>query len=271
MAEHAKVITLHLRTTSLSIADIGRRLILVRTLLGDVFQNWIRAEFQWSIATARDYMLISERFGHLDCLENFQPSAVVMLGRKYVPEAAISLAISKDRSGLKITKAAAREIVDRTILDAASVAMPPGAAIPLRLSRSIARDEAENNQTTNRGGSIHAANRDGETEATVFSLPATTVRSIPPSVERKRVVRNVISLIGYVKSVRDNLETISKAMTHEQCTSLADELADLAQQLRTAANHDSVESDDEMESDILDESEFDSEGSEANCRELATV
>ena len=85
VAEHAKAITTHLRITTISVADIGRRLIHVRTLLGDVFDNWIRAEFQWSLGTARDYMLISERFGHLDCLENFQPSALVQLGAKICP------------------------------------------------------------------------------------------------------------------------------------------------------------------------------------------
>ncbi len=122
VADHAKAITTHLRSSGAAMIDIGRRLIQVRAMLLTVFQPWLFAEFKWSKSTAQCYMQAADRFGDLDCLDYFQPSALVLLSRNAVPKAAIGQAIAHARAGNIISKTSAKELIAR--FKVASVAGP---------------------------------------------------------------------------------------------------------------------------------------------------
>lgn len=115
--EHANAINAQLRQSTAAMIDIGRRLIEVRELLGLAFLPWIRAEFEWSLSAARDYIKIAERFGELDCVDAFQLHALIVLSRKHTPETAVSEAIALARSGVRVSRDVARAIVDRHLLN----------------------------------------------------------------------------------------------------------------------------------------------------------
>jgi hypothetical protein len=112
LAGHAKAIRAQLEKTSAAVADIGRRLIAVRERVGQRnFQAWIRASFGWSQPVASNYMQLAKKFGDLDCLPSFQPSALFALARQTVPPAAVKQAIAEAKTGRVISKQRANEIV----------------------------------------------------------------------------------------------------------------------------------------------------------------
>ncbi len=124
IAEHAAQIHQQLTRTAVSMIDIGRRLHEVKTVLGPVFSAWIRAEFSWSATTAHAYIKAFERFGSLECLEQFQPTALRILAAGNVPTPAVNEAINMAESGLPVTTKIAKHLADKHIVAAAGNRAP---------------------------------------------------------------------------------------------------------------------------------------------------
>ena len=98
--------------TAEGIVEIGKRLITVKKTIGvRLFNDWIKGEFRWSQATASNYMRTAEKFGHLDCVRNFQPSALIQFVRDRVPAKAVAEAVKLANSGELVTKKKAVQIV----------------------------------------------------------------------------------------------------------------------------------------------------------------
>lgn len=138
IADHAKAITMHLRHSTRSTIDIGQRMIQVKELLGPVFGAWIRAEFEWSLRSVGDYMRLAKRFGDLDCIDSFQPTALLALCKKHIPQAAVDQAVAVARSGQMVTHAFASELADRIVLEQFSMNVGPSIS-SIKVSQTAAR------------------------------------------------------------------------------------------------------------------------------------
>ena len=111
---HALKIHDIISNTAEGIVEIGKRLQTVKKTIGiRLFNEWLKEEFLWSQATASNYMRTADKFGNLDCIRNFQPSALTQFVRERVPAKAINEAVELARSGELITKKKAIEIVAR--------------------------------------------------------------------------------------------------------------------------------------------------------------
>ena len=100
-----------LKRTTEGLIEIGRRLVEVKAILDDPqkFDAWALAEFQFTRSTASQLMRITEKFGDLDCLDNFQHSALAELVKKRVDQRAVKTAIAEARKGRMVT---ARRVVE---------------------------------------------------------------------------------------------------------------------------------------------------------------
>lgn len=102
--KHADTIHQLLERTAEAVAEIGRRLIEVRASMdGTQFQAWLNAEFRWSQSVASNYMRVAEQFGDLDCLKNFQPSALYKLSRSNIQAGVVDTMIERAEAGETIT------------------------------------------------------------------------------------------------------------------------------------------------------------------------
>lgn len=132
VSEHAQVIHGLLARAAGNVVQIGLRLQAVRNIVGrSQFQPWLKKEFRWSQPVASNYMRAARAFADLDCLGQFQPSALFILARKRCPPAARQEAIRLARRGERITKARAAELVERHM---------PAASVPAmaeRMRRSL--------------------------------------------------------------------------------------------------------------------------------------
>ncbi len=238
ITDHAKAITEHLRHTTASMVDIGRRLIQIRQLLGSAFRVWIDAEFQWCLGTARHYMILAQRFGNLDCLDNFQPSALILLSPKHVPQAAIDEAIACARSGQLITKSSAASLVDRTVL---------------------AQFSATQQASSNPGP---ATVQGPEIRLMTAALAAGRVE------RRGRPTKTIRTLIGSVQTMRNNIQQVYEVMSEPDRKSLSDDLIELANQL---IHEPIIEADVETSDEVTESETVAFPGNQCGRRELATV
>lgn len=103
-----------IRRTANNIIEIGKKLHEVKQLLGHGhFGNWLRTEFNWSVATATKMMQASERFENVNFTNlNFAPSAIYLLAAPSTPKKAITEALTKARQGQPITYTLAKQIVN---------------------------------------------------------------------------------------------------------------------------------------------------------------
>ena len=98
----AKEIKSLLERTARNIVDIGNHLIAVKEQLPyGMFKGWIYAEFRWSAAHAVRFIQVARRFGELDCLDCFQPTALMELAKNNTDERAVTEAVSPHVSGPK--------------------------------------------------------------------------------------------------------------------------------------------------------------------------
>jgi hypothetical protein len=66
-----------------NVVQIGLVLCFVRETVGrSHFQQWLRDEFRWSQPQASNFMQAAKVFQHVEFLDRFQPSALVVLARK---------------------------------------------------------------------------------------------------------------------------------------------------------------------------------------------
>jgi hypothetical protein len=108
---HAREIHEILERTAQGIVQIGLRLMECHKLLGLKFSDWLKAEFLWSQSVASNYEACAEKFGNLDCLDRFQPSALCALIRKNVDPAAIDDAVARAHRGQIVTLKTAQSLI----------------------------------------------------------------------------------------------------------------------------------------------------------------
>jgi hypothetical protein len=102
--ESAKQIRLLLQKTAESVVQIGKLMATVRDGMTPVtFLAWVECEFGWVQSVASNYMQAAEKFNDLDCLKQIQPTAIIRLSRKNVPESVINDAVAKARAGEMVT------------------------------------------------------------------------------------------------------------------------------------------------------------------------
>ena len=190
VTDHTKKIYAHLERSSLAVVDIGRRLIAVHEMLGmNIFWTWVEAEFQWSRGTASEYMSASRIFGKVDCLKMFNATALYELARQKVPDNAVEDAIAYAETGVRITKAKAKEIIAKYVVAEPSASSQPG------------------------------------------EQPAT----------QSRAPQGIVYLKQSLDQLRTCMSEISNRLSPDERKSLADDLIEVAMQLRGVQSADEVE------------------------------
>jgi hypothetical protein len=122
--EDARAIRGLLERSGAAVVEIGKRLCAVHERIGrNDFQKWLKAEFRWSQSVASNYMQAARAFGEVDCLQQFQPSALFELSRRQVPPEALARSVAEAKNGETVTRRRAQEII-------ASV-QTPGTETPL--------------------------------------------------------------------------------------------------------------------------------------------
>jgi hypothetical protein len=112
LAERAQAIRTLMKQTAEGIVRVGSHLKEAREAIGkEKFQAWIKAELGMRQPEASNYMAAAEQFGELDCLENFQQTALFDLARQNVPAKAVKQAVAEARAGKPITRKRAHEII----------------------------------------------------------------------------------------------------------------------------------------------------------------
>lgn len=104
-----------IRRSANDIIDIGQKLSEVKEQLGHgSFMNWLKSEFNWSVATATRFMQVSEQFKFVK-LTNLQiaASALYLLAAPSTPEKARTEALERATVGEAITNTEAKAIVTR--------------------------------------------------------------------------------------------------------------------------------------------------------------
>ncbi len=101
-----------MRNAAQSIVEIGERLLDIKQRLGHgSFGTWLKAEFEWSQDTARNFMNVAERFGQNPKISEFAPSALYLLASPSTPDAARADALDRVDRGEKVTHTTAKQIV----------------------------------------------------------------------------------------------------------------------------------------------------------------
>lgn len=112
-ASAAKIKELNRSMGSAAVA-MGVELIAVRQELGKrLFSVFIVAELNFSQATCSNLMSIGRRFADLDCLEQFDHSALYEIARPRVPPAAVEETIQLARAGERVSKAKALTVIEK--------------------------------------------------------------------------------------------------------------------------------------------------------------
>ena len=112
LGEETPVVLQLLKDSVGNVLEIGRRMQRVRDVAGEVaFHGWLETELDVSRATASRYRSAARYFGNRPSLAGFQPTALFLLARKRVPEAARDEACRLAAAGERITVRRAREIV----------------------------------------------------------------------------------------------------------------------------------------------------------------
>ena len=195
-AKQAKAIHILLKESGQRIVEIGRRLMQVRDAIGGTnFREWIKAEFEWSQATAYNYMSAAKSFGDLDCIEHFQPTALIALSRNAVPEAAVNEAIDLARAGKEVSSSRAAEILRKHSPRPGTPAKPQelsrlrGALRALsenvgQLITALQRTEIDSlvDELLDLATELRRASRDTPAESTV--KPPANKRAKPPAKKR---------------------------------------------------------------------------------------
>lgn len=95
------------------VITIGFRLAEVQEVLGSQFEKWCAAEFDYSHATAMDFIKIYERFGHdRSRLEGIGISVARLLASPSVPDEAVNYVIDHSHAGDPLKYEEAKAVVD---------------------------------------------------------------------------------------------------------------------------------------------------------------
>ncbi len=104
-----------IRRTAQDIIDIGEKLLEVKEKLGHGnFEQWVSAEFGWSLRTANRFMQVTRQFKSANLADlNIAASALYHLAKPSTSEEARQEALERASQGEAITYATARAIVSR--------------------------------------------------------------------------------------------------------------------------------------------------------------
>jgi hypothetical protein len=95
---------------------VGNNLLAVREALPyGQFGPWLRAEFGWTERTARNFMIVAQRFGpKAEILSelSIEPTAAYLLAAPSAPQEASVAALERAQRGERITASVAREILN---------------------------------------------------------------------------------------------------------------------------------------------------------------
>ncbi len=98
-----------------NIIEVGQDLLEVKQALPHgQFGLWLEAEFGWAERTARNFMVVAERFGAKSArIADLQidATAAYLLAAPSVPEQAVEAAIERAEAGEQVTTAVAKEIL----------------------------------------------------------------------------------------------------------------------------------------------------------------
>ena len=102
-----------IKRTAQDIVEIGQKLIEIKETLGHGrFEDWLKAEFDWTQMTANRFMNVAKRFESNNLLDlEIAPSALYLLAAPSTPEMARDEALARAKSGEHITHKVAQEIV----------------------------------------------------------------------------------------------------------------------------------------------------------------
>ena len=110
--ESAATIQQLLEQTAESVVQIGKLMTQVKEHLSPaVFRAWLECEFGWGPSVGSNYMQAARVFGDLDCLKQFQPSAICILARKDIPPAVVTQCIKLARADNLITYSVAHRLL----------------------------------------------------------------------------------------------------------------------------------------------------------------
>ncbi len=103
------------RRAAQDIIEIGQKLIEVKEHLEHgQFGAWLKAEFDWSERTARQFMTVADQFKTANFADlNIGASALYLLAAPSTPDAARDEALERAAAGETITHQAARQIVEQ--------------------------------------------------------------------------------------------------------------------------------------------------------------
>ncbi len=98
-----------MRRTAQGIIEVGCKLIEIKALLGHGnFENWLKAEFDWGLWTARKFMQVAEQFKSVNFTDlSIAPSALYVLAASSTPETVRKEALKRADAGESITYTAA--------------------------------------------------------------------------------------------------------------------------------------------------------------------
>ena len=123
------------RTTE-HLIEIGCRLREVKGSMPRIhFAHWCQIELRWSLRRAEELMKISERFGDLKCVGQFQLEALSLLSRSTISHGAVSEAIQKAESGQVVTSKLATELIQKNRPQGYVPGKPGTGPAPLFLER----------------------------------------------------------------------------------------------------------------------------------------
>lgn len=100
-----------MKRTAQGIVEIGIKLISVKARLGHGrFRDWLSAEFEWSLQTAKRFMNVAEVFQKQQIVDFIAPSALYLLAAPSTPELARDEALARAEFGETITYTKAKAI-----------------------------------------------------------------------------------------------------------------------------------------------------------------
>ena|SRR5579884_1493981 len=113
----AQRIRQQVRQTLEVVIAVGKDLIAVKQVLPrGSFGPWLRTEFGWAERTARNFMIVAQRFGAKSAIIAdlpIDPTAAYLLAAVSVPEEAVTTALRRAQRGERVTVAVAKEILSK--------------------------------------------------------------------------------------------------------------------------------------------------------------
>ncbi|BAY49697.1 hypothetical protein SAMD00079811_73260 [Scytonema sp. HK-05] len=112
---HTKEIKSLMRRTAEDFIKIGQKLLEVKEKLGHGhFEDWLKAEFNWGMWTARKFMQITRRFKSVNFTDlSIDASALYVLASPSTPEVVLQEAFKRAGQGEVITHAKVKEITNQ--------------------------------------------------------------------------------------------------------------------------------------------------------------